>query len=204
MEGIILLGLRRYVCEALGEPIWQKVQSRPGLANHIYLPLQRYPEHEIQDIVQAVSEETRISTGRLLEDFGEHMMPEMMRMYGPLIDSNWKLIDLISNLTMTFQRIARVKKSASGLVDIFAGSRLSNSEGILLYCGPLGLCPMIKGMLRGFAAQRNEIATISEMKCMTAGHGECEIRARTIARTTSSRPGPKSGTMPALRGNSIA
>lgn len=204
MEGIILLGLHRYVCEVLGEPVWQKVQALPGLSNRIYLPLQRYPEYELQNLVRLISNETHLSASRLLEDFGEHLMPEMIRMYGPMIDSNWKLMDVLDNLIVVFQRIGRVKKSALELQAIMSGSRLSNSDGVLLYSGPEGLCSLIKGMVRGFAAQRNEIAAISEGKCMREGHSACELRVRAIARTPSSVfwASSKSGTMTALRGNS--
>lgn len=198
MEGIILLGLRRYVCEVFGEPVWRRVQSRTGLTDRIYLPLQRYPDHEIHELVGAVSKEIGLGSGSLLEDFGQHLMPEMIRMYSPLIDSDWNLIDMISNTNILFQRLSKVKKSTAGLNDIFDGSRLSNSEGMLLYSGPKDLCFLVKGMLRGFALYRNEIAAISELKCMGLGGTQCEMRVRSVARMSTGRPSSRSGMMAAL------
>ena len=47
----------------------------------------------------------------LLEDFGQFIVPSLLRMYGHLLKAGWKSIDVIEHTEGTVHTVVRVQKS---------------------------------------------------------------------------------------------
>jgi predicted hydrocarbon binding protein len=187
LEGIVFLGLRKFVRERLGGPTWRAVQSGAGLADRIYMPLQKYPAEELVDILAVIADETDATVASVLEDYGEFIAPDLLRTYATIIDPRWKLLDIVERSHGILGQAVLLRKTSDALSTSIRGLRVSDREASLTYASPQRLCAMVRGALRGIAGHVGEAVVIGELRCMLRGHRQCEIRVRTASAPPSMR-----------------
>jgi len=77
---MIFSELRSYAEDKLGPGAWNAVLKRAGLEQSVYLPIQEYPDCEASALIAAVSAVTRRNLSVVLEDFGEFIVPTLMKL----------------------------------------------------------------------------------------------------------------------------
>ena len=166
MHGIVFAELQKYAETKHGARTWQQVLTKSGLASKLYFPVQEYPDSEIASLVRATSEMTGQPTLALLEDFGQFIVPSLLRMYGHLLKPGWKSI--------------RVQNPGAKPPQL-KSQRLSDSEVLLVYDSPRRMCALAIGIAKGLALHFGENITTRETICMHKGANRCEILFRKIA-----------------------
>lgn len=174
MQGVILLGFRRFVREVFGDALWRSAQERSGSGGRIYLPVQTYAYPELIQLVDAVAQARDINAQALLEDFGAFLAPDLVRMYGTLLDPRWKLADILANMDKIVQRAAALKNEERAAPAIHC-SRTTSRDIHIMFSSRQRLCAMVRGVIRGLAAHLSEPAQIAETSCMLLGQRHCEI-----------------------------
>jgi hypothetical protein len=186
VHGVILIGLRKFVRERLGDELWHTVQLDAGIGDRVYLPTQSYPGEDLTAIVASVSRLSGMSTALVLESFGDIIAGDLLRMYSSLVDPGWKLFDV---LVQSDELLARVARKQGDMLERspITGRWGREGEVILTYQAALPLCAMIKGIVRGIGAHLEQPLVMDELKCMSTGATTCEFSVR-LERSLSERP----------------
>ncbi len=85
MHGIIFSELQSYTEAKHGQGTWDVLLKKANLGNRVYLSIQEYPDAEIISLVMAVCAMTGLSVSAVLEEFGQFIVPSLMRTYGHLL-----------------------------------------------------------------------------------------------------------------------
>jgi hypothetical protein len=109
MHGIIFSELQSYAEAKHGRGTWDVLLRKANLGSRVYLSLQEYPDAEIISLVMGVCAMTELSVSAVLEDFGQFIVPSLMRLYGHLLKPEWGAIDVIDHTEGTVHAVIRVK-----------------------------------------------------------------------------------------------
>jgi hypothetical protein len=178
MHGVIFSELRKYVEDRLGESAWPKLLEEAGVAGRIFLPVKTYPDEDALTLVSTAVRLTGRAQDALLEDFGAFIAPDLLKMYGHLVDKDWKTLDVIEHTEETIHKVVRARNPGAAPPELQC-SRPSKDEVVITYASPRRMCAIAKGIARGLAAHYDETVRVGERACMLKGDPECRITVRT-------------------------
>ncbi|HEY8232729.1 MAG TPA: heme NO-binding domain-containing protein, partial [Vicinamibacteria bacterium] len=179
MHGVIFLELRKFVGARLGEGAWDDLIRQSGLGASIYLAAKDYPDAEAHKLVEAACSVSGRSSGELLEDFGEFVVPDLLQFYGSQLDPAWKTLDVIENTEETIHKVVRRRNPGVKPPELRC-ERPSPDEVVVRYTSARRMCALAKGICTGLAVYFGERIAISESACMLAGAPECRISVRRL------------------------
>jgi predicted hydrocarbon binding protein len=177
MHGLIFVQLKKYASKHLGPEAWDEVLDKAALSGRMYLPVQQYPDDEFSALVRSLSLRTGGDADALLEDLGAFMAPELMRMYGSLLQRSWTTLDVIEHTEDTVYRVLRARNQAVRSPELRA-ERVAPDEVIVTYDSARRLCGFAKGIVRGLARHFGENVTLDEPSCMRRGDAACRLHVR--------------------------
>lgn len=177
MHGLIFVQLKKYASTRFGPDAWDELLHKAALKGRMYLPVQQYPDAELQALVRALSLRTGGDADAVLEDLGAFMAPELMRMYGSLLHRSWTTLDVVEHTEDTVYRVLRARSQAARSPELTA-ERTAPDEVMVRYVSPRRLCGFAKGIVRGLARHFGETVTLEETSCMRRGDAECRLRIR--------------------------
>lgn len=177
MHGIIFAELKRFVDQGLGAEAWGRVLTHAGIENRTFMTFQEYPDAELAALVRAASGLTGKPADVLLESFGEFMVPDLLAMYGSLLDARWKTLDVIEHTEETIHQVVRRRNPGARPPELRC-DRPGPREVLIHYTSHRRMCAVAKGIARGLARHYGEAITISEGTCMHRGSQECLISVR--------------------------
>jgi hypothetical protein len=187
VQGVILIGIQRFVRERFGADFWRMVETDVNIAGRLYLPSQSYPMSEVDAVIGSVSRYSGMTIPLVLESIGDYVAPDMLGVYSGMIEPQWSLLDVLLRSEAIVERAALKHgiKLANSPVQGRAGS---NGEIMLAYRSPWRICPLIKGLVRGIGAHMNEPVAIEEIRCMSTGSPSCELAVKVERTRQASRP----------------
>jgi hypothetical protein len=177
MHGIIFSELQNYAEAKHGRGTWDVLLKKVNLDNRIYLSRREYPDTEIISLVMAVCARTGLSVSAVLADFGQFMVPSLMRVYGHLLEPEWRTIDVIDHTEQTVHAAVRVKNPGAKL-PMVRTQRLSPNEVLLIYTSPKQMCGLAIGIGMGLGQHFGEKIVADQTMCMHKGATRCEILFR--------------------------
>jgi len=180
MHGLIFAELRKYVDSKLGGAAWESLLAQAGLAGKLYMPVSTYPDADAASLVAAASATTGLAADAILQDFGQFIAPDLLRMYASLIRKEWKTLDILEHTEETIHRVVRTQNPGADPPELVS-KRLSDTEVLITYSSARRMCGLAKGIVRGMAEERGESIVISEETCMLQGGSTCELRVRLAA-----------------------
>ena len=179
MHGLIFVQLKKYASVRLGPEAWDELLHKAALTGRMYLPVQQYPDDELQALVRALSLRTGGDTDAVLQDLGAFVTPELMRMYGPLLERSWTTLDVVLHTEATIHRVVRARNAGARPPELRA-ERTAPDEVVVLYASARRLCGFAKGIVRGLARHFGETVTLDEPSCMLRGDAECRLHVRKV------------------------
>lgn len=177
MHGLIFVQLKKYAASRLGPEAWDELLHKAALKGRMYLPVQQYPDDELRALVRVFSLRTGGDPDAVLQELGEFMAPELMRMYGSLLHRSWTTLDVVENTEETIHRVVRARNAGARPPRLRA-ERTSPSEVAVVYDSPRRFCGFAKGIVRGLARHFAETVTLDEPACMLRGDPECRLTLR--------------------------
>jgi len=174
MHGIVFAELQKFVVSKHGHSGWKAVAEKAGLAHKVYLAAGQYPDSEIVSLVTAASAITGQEPFRIVEAFGEFMVPSLLKMYGHLLKPNWKSLDVIEHTEGTVHTVVRASDK-DALPPKLQTRRTAPDTVILIYDSPRKMCALAMGIGKGLARHFNETLSINQTQCMHKGAASCEI-----------------------------
>lgn len=202
MQGVILIGIQRFVRERLGSDFWRTVESEANIVGRLYLPSHAYPMSELDAVVASVSRHSGMSVSLVLETVGDYLAPDMLGAYANMLDPNWGLLEILLRSEAIIERAA-LKHGERLEPPPLTGRAGVNGEVVVTYQGIWRICPLIKGLIRGFGAHMDQPVLIDESRCMLMGSSSCEMgvrleRARPMRQRMSSVPSGMSAFRPSV------
>jgi predicted hydrocarbon binding protein len=177
MHGLIFVQLKKYASARLGPEAWDELLHKAALKGRMYLPVQQYPDDEMHGLLRAIALRTGGDADGVLQDLGAFMAPELMRMYGSLLERSWRTLDVVEHTEATIHRVVRARNPGARPPELRT-ERPAPDEVVVLYASARRLCGFAKGIVRGLARHFGETVAIDEPSCMLRGDAECRLRIR--------------------------
>ncbi len=174
MHGIIFTALKKYVRTKLGDEAWTNLRAAAGLAGRVYLPVQPYPDEEMDALVTTVAHLSGISTDQLLQDFGRFIVPDFMTVYRPLVSPGWRTLDLLEHIESRIHPAVRSSNHGANPPTLRV-ERQTPDRVLIQYESPRHWCALGKGLIHGLAAHYGDRVTIAEDSCMLQGQPFCQL-----------------------------
>ncbi|GAC1686888.1 MAG: hypothetical protein NVS9B3_05360 [Gemmatimonadaceae bacterium] len=181
MHGLIVNQLRQYVVSKAGRDAWHSIAKTarvptgegPPPINSVY------PDDLVLAVIAAAVAHTKIDRALLLEDFGAFLAPALLRVYGPLLDSAWRTLDVIENTETRIHTTLR-RTDAHASPPRLSTQRVSPDEVTIVYHSERRLCAVAEGIARGLAEHFEETVEVEQTRCMERGDAQCVIRVRRV------------------------
>jgi hypothetical protein len=174
----MLAELQRFADDALADAGgWQRLLVEAGLRGRIFLPIQEYPDEEALALVGAAARLSDRSTGEVLEAFGRHLVPGLLRMYGSLLRPEWRTLDVIEHAEETVHRVVRLRERGAR-PPYLSCTRRSERELVVDYTSERRLCSLGRGIVLGIAQVKEERVAVEEPSCMLRGDAHCVLVVR--------------------------
>jgi hypothetical protein len=177
MHGIIFNQLRGYAQARLGEQGWERLLREAGLPSRMYLAFQSYPDEEAVALVSAASRLSGRSVRFLLEDFGEFLVPGLLKIYRAFIQPEWTILDIVEHSERIHERVRRDPHAAPPTLEC---KRLDVSTTRVIYASPRKLCGVGIGFVRGLASAMRQPVDVQEQQCMHEGAPHCVFIVKRI------------------------
>ena len=171
MHGIIHSGLKKYVETKHGQDVWNILLVKVGLQHKIYLTGGIYSDEEAKAIVAAASMMTGTPVDKILEDFGEFLAPDLMELYGSLVEPKWKTMDMLLNTEKTIHRVVRMRNSGAKPPKL-SFTKTGENELSFYYNSERNMSSVAKGIIKGVAKYYGETVKIFQQK---NPNGSCEM-----------------------------
>lgn len=171
MNGLIFLGLDDFVESRLGKWAWLEIMASVDLEKQEFHPDHTYPDAMATDLFGAVAARLGIPVSQMLEQFGRHLAPGLVKMGQRmgLVKNEWKTIDIIECLQNPI--LTHFSDPDGGVpVPEIRTYRLRHSEVAVAYVSERKLCHLFKGIVLGMGAFFDEPIAFKEPVCMLHGH----------------------------------
>jgi hypothetical protein len=179
VHGILFTELRRFVEAEQGSVAWVNVLEGAGLSGRTYLASRSYPDLEAQALFESAAAFLKRPLVSLFEAVGEFMASDLLTIYEPLLDPQWRTLDLIENTEQTIHTVVRRRDPGARPPELRC-VRTGPDEVILTYASTRRMCGVAKGIARGVARSYGETVEIAEDQCMLRGAGSCVIVIRRL------------------------
>jgi hypothetical protein len=147
MHGSILVLIKRFIVHQYDYSLWANVLERLQLDNDFNVRMS-YDDETLTRIMVATAQFLRVDVQDLLEDAGEHIVPDIVMMYGKHIGATWNLFDV---LLAVANGIALVGGPRNVDHPYLAFDRVSPDEGRVQYKSVRRLGRLAIGLINGFA-----------------------------------------------------
>jgi tRNA A-37 threonylcarbamoyl transferase component Bud32 len=180
MHGLIFLQFQKFAQKQGGATAWESLLREAQLPLKSYSPARVYPDEEVLALVGAASRLLNMPAGAVLEAFGEFVAPELIRLYGKLIEPGWRTLDLIENTEKLIHAAVRVGNPGARppVLDCIRSTR---DELQIVYSSHRQLCGVAKGVVKGVARHYGETVRITEDACMLRGDPFCALQVTRVA-----------------------
>src|SRR5262245_58250621 len=179
MHGLIFLQFQRFAQKQGGIPAWESLLREAQLPVKSYSPARAYPDEEVLALVGAAGRLLNMPVGAVLEAFGEFVAPELIRLYGRLIEPGWKTLDLIENTEKLIHTAVRVGNPGAQ-PPVLNCVRSTRDELQIVYSSDRQLCGIAKGIVKGVARHYGETVRITEDACMLRGDPYCALQVTRV------------------------
>jgi predicted hydrocarbon binding protein len=180
MHGMVFGELQNFVVSAHGQEGWKALLEKADLSKRVYLAVNEYPDAEIATLVRCASEMTGRESAKILEAFGEFIVPSLLKMYGHLLKPEWKTLEVINNTEGAVHTVVRVKNQGAK-PPLLKTRREGKNAVVLIYHSPRQMCSLAIGIAHGLARHFKENITVHETQCMHKGAASCVIVFRKVS-----------------------
>lgn len=174
MHGIIFAEFRQFAEARLGPKAWAELVDQAGLADRVFLVAQQFPDVEFQALLAAAARRLKLPVAVVLEDFGEFIAPDLIKMHAHSLPAEWRTVDLLEHTEEAIHQVVREGNSVA-FPPRLQCTRHGEHAVTIRYASRRKLCALAKGIVRGVAAHYGEGVRISESTCMLQGAECCTI-----------------------------
>ena len=175
MHGLIFLQLQKFAQQTAGATAWKTLVREAKLPTKSYSAVGVYPDEELIALVDAASRVFNQPVAAIFEAFGEFIAPELIRLYGRLLQAEWKTLDVIENTERLIHAAVRVGNPGAS-PPVLECIRTTRDELQIMYSSQRQMCSLAKGIVKGLASHFGETVSLAEDACMHKGDPFCALR----------------------------
>lgn len=164
MYGLVNRAIEQLVIKVGGQPAWQRVCERAGVADEGFLAVHAYPDEVTYKLVAAVSQELNLTPNETLEAFGEYwILYTAEEGYAEVLKSSGSsLREFLGNLDEMHGRVESVFPHM--ILPTFRVVDISHDVFRLLYRSQReGLAPMVVGLIKGLGRRFNQHIEVKQI-----------------------------------------
>jgi predicted hydrocarbon binding protein len=176
MHGIVFAELQKFVGHTLGPQAWPELAADAGLGRPTFLATAAYPDDQLTALVMAAVRRTGIPAPQLLAQFGEFIVPDLVKVFGAFVKREWTALDLLEHTELVIHKAVRLQTQYADPPQLRI-TRVSPAQVRIEYSSPRRLCAVAKGIMRGVAKHYGETLAIDESTCMLTGAAACTLTA---------------------------
>ena len=180
MHGLILSELRRFLHARLGEAAWPALVEKARVGRTTYLISETYPDAEVVALVTTASQITGVPAGALLEDFGEFIVPTLLKTYRAFVKPTWRTLDVLEHTEQNIHKAVRLRDAGAEPPRLHV-TRPNPDEVQIVYRSERKLCAVAKGIVNGIAKHYGDAVEVAESTCMVNGDPACTINVRAVS-----------------------
>ena len=174
MNGIVFIEIGKFAQSRLGEQSWREVMRLAGVPSRIYYRVADYPDEEASALLTALATALNEPPGDVLENIGEFIATDLLRMARYWIKPDWKTLDLIANTEATIHETLRAEGSRTDPPRLRC-ERTADDEVVVTYDSARKLCRLARGIVAGVARHYAQKVSILEPSCMLKGDAACRL-----------------------------
>jgi hypothetical protein len=178
MQGVTFDLMMLYAVGELGEPAWAGILDGVGRSGQEYEVEKSYPDDEFAQLAVHVAQAMGKPLPYVLEGFGAAMVPEMIDVYGFLVDRRWSYIDFLLNMQPMLESAFKLQAPGAVAAQRIRVSRLGPEEVSIVYESNLRACAIVRGACRGAAEHYGVDVVIIDEQCLLRGDRACVISVR--------------------------
>ncbi|UYZ60493.1 heme NO-binding domain-containing protein [Hymenobacter latericus] len=179
MHGSIFALLKRYVQTQYDHSTWVRLLEAAELSGTEFDYKEVYPDQHMYALVGQAAEMTGIPAEVLQEKFGEYLVPDLMYMYGKLLQPEWRTLEMLLHTEGVMHKRVREEHqhNAPPVLDV---RRVSGTEVEIEYVSQRRMSALAVGIVRGLATYFDEAEKI-EIQPTTRDDGQhVHIRVRRL------------------------
>ena len=177
---IFFAELKKFVQRGYGEEAWLRLSAEAGVTRMSNLALESYPDAEFFALVAATERMSGIAAPTLLNQFGEFIVPDLMKVFSAFVDDKWNALDLLENTESVMHRAVRLQDPNAEPPRLRI-IRSGPDRVTILYSSPRKLCAVAIGIIRGVATHYGESLRVEQTTCMHTGARECTLVTSRVA-----------------------
>jgi predicted hydrocarbon binding protein len=174
MNGVIFIEIGKFAQSRLGEESWREIVRLSGVPPRVYYRVADYPDEEASILLNALATALNEPAGEVLEELGEFITPDLLRMARYWISPEWKTIDLVANTEATIHETLRAEGSRTDPPRLHC-ERTAPDEVIVTYDSARKMCRLARGIVKAIASHYGEQVSILEPSCMLKGDAACRL-----------------------------
>src|SRR5262249_37775038 len=160
--------LKKFADERLGVHGWDQLLARSRLGPRLYLPTQEYPDDQAARLIDAAAAATGLAAKAIMEDFRAFIVPDLLRVYGALLDPSWRTLDGVENTEPMIHRVVRLRDASARPPELHV-QRPTPDRVVITYRSHRRMCGVARGIVRGLATHFGETIALEEPSCMLLG-----------------------------------
>ena len=175
MYGLINKAIKMLVCERYGEAQWERLYKAAGIANDLFISMEKYPDKLTYDLVAQAPNVFGIASDDFLKEIGEYWISYTgngdYRDIFKLAGNNF--VSFLENINTIHSRVAVIFPTLTPpifqCVDVEA-----NSLRLEYYSKRKGLSPMIFGLIKGLGHRFNTRVEVKQ-ESLGAKDKDCDV-----------------------------
>jgi predicted hydrocarbon binding protein len=175
MHGLIFVKLRCFAEQRIENDSWDGLLKAAGYEGSMYLSMGTYPDEELFSLIHSASRLSSVPISELLNDFGQFLAPDLIRLYQHSIRPEWKALDLLENVESTVHRAVRGGDPNAAPPELEC-TRISPKRVEIRYFSGRKLCDFARGLILGIIRYYGEDLSVQELTCQKANAPGCIFR----------------------------
>lgn len=175
MKGIVFTSFNEMIEEEMGITVWERIlkEVNPDSLG-IYTAVEDYDDQEIFDLVNALSEITKISVSDLVKYYGHYLFRVLIKKYPVFTENIDDYFEFLESIDGAIHKEVE-KLYVNPNLPKLTCEKVDEKTLKMRYQSPRKLCHLAEGLIKGAAAHYSEEYLLNHNKCMHDGDDHCEF-----------------------------
>jgi len=180
MHGSMFALLERFVENTYDRSTWSKLLKESGVDHASYRMQEMYPTHEIFAILSCLGDSTEQPVFDLMEQFGEFMVPDLMRMYSSYVQPEWRTYEMLINTEDAMHTAVRREDNRANPPKLCVAKKSAN-QLMIEYTSKRRMAGVAVGIINGIAKHFHERDKVEVMLLSPSDAENVQIKVDFLA-----------------------
>lgn len=136
--------------------------------------MNHYPDEEFTVLLEAIVALGDVESSSVEVQFGQHLIPNLIRGFEMFIKPEWGAMDLLANAETFIHNLVRLNHP-NATPPMLSVRWIDSSRLEIVYDSQRGLCALLKGIVDGVGRHYGQRLSVSEFQCMRRGSDACRF-----------------------------